>query len=132
MPPPITATLGPELAVEFADNLHHSFDVFNRGFGQNAVSKIHDVPGTRTSPLQKVRNFNPQLGQWCKQRYWIQIALNRTSVPCFHPGLIYVYPPVDPEHIASGGMQFFEKASGTCAEVNHRNSPAPRPLDKRP
>ena len=72
-----------------------------------------------------------QLGKRREQHGRIQVALDRGAIADVHPGLVDVDAPIDPHHVAAGGVQFAEKSSRAGAEVNHRNAGGADALDQR-
>src|SRR3954471_15305333 len=86
------------------------------------MSQIHNVTGARARPAQQIHYFCTQLRQRGKERHWIKIPLNRSSMADVHPRLVDIHPPIHPNDITTCGVQFTEKAAGSCAKVDHWNT----------
>ena len=79
----------------------HSDDVIDWSFGQDTVAEIENVPWPTGGAPENFADATFDFFGRREQRDRIEITLHRDIMSDGAPAFIQIYPPVEPDHIAT-------------------------------
>src|SRR5207249_12192165 len=102
--------------------LHRRGDGFHRSVRENPMTKVKDVPGTTSSPLENILHPSFDLVERGKQDDRVQVALDRRIVSKHRPGLVQMHPPVYADDVAACLTHEPKQGRRASAEVDEGNA----------
>src|SRR5439155_26578024 len=103
------------------DLLHHEGDGVGRGFGDDAVAEVEDVPRAAARAIEHLAHLATQGLARREQGGGIEVPLDPLTVAQPTPGGVQGDAPVDADDVSTRPREVLEEGACPCAEVDDRD-----------